>query len=319
MRIMILSAAIASAMVMSGSALAQTVGIGTTKGGFTNQAGQAISKIVSQKTDLQMRAQPFGGSSVYVPAMNSNQIEFGLVNEFEGLMALTGTGIYEGRKHPNLRVATVLTPFRVGFWAKKGSPITSLKHLKGKRISSGFSSQKIIIPLIQAQLANAGLSYDDVTQVPAPNVVRAANDFSAGKTDGFFFVFGAGKVREVNAKVGGLQFLSFDNSAGGLERARKFVPPAFALGVKPSKQNVGVAAPSNVMTYFHSVMTQASVADDVVYKVVKAMHGNQPDLKKAFPGLGLFDPNKMVKKFKGLTYHPGAIKFYKEVGLWPPK
>jgi len=319
MRHSLIVASVSAAVLISGSAVAQVVGIGTTKGGFTNQAGQAIAKIVSQKTDLQMRSQPFGGSSVYVPALNSNQIEFGLVNEFEGLMAVTGTGIYKGRKHPNLRIATVLTPFRTAFWSRKGSPITSLKHIKGKRVSSGFASQKIIIPLIQAYLANAGLSYDDVIKVPAPNVVKGANDFAAGKTDVFFFVFGAGKVREVNAKVGGLQFLPFDDSPAALNRTRQFVPPAFPMDVKPSKRNVGVTSPSKVMTYFHTVTTQAKVADSVVYKVVKAMHDNQPALKKAFPGLGMFNPTKMVKKFKGLTYHPGAIKFYKEVGMWPPK
>ena len=27
----------------------------------------------------------------------------------------------------------------------------------------------------------------------------------------------------------------------------------------------------------------------------------------------------LAPNFKGVNYHPGAIKFYKEVGLWPPK
>ena len=109
--------------VMTSVSLAQTVGVGTTKGGFTNQAGQSLSKVVSQKTNIQMRSQPFGGSSVYVPAVNAGKLEFGLVNELESLYAVTGTGIYPGRKHPNLRVVSATIPFRVAIFVKKLSLI----------------------------------------------------------------------------------------------------------------------------------------------------------------------------------------------------
>lgn len=305
--------------LLSGAVAAQTVGVGTTKGGFTNQAGQSLSKVVSQNTKIQMRSQPFGGSSVYVPSMNAGKLEFGLVNELEALYAVTGTGVYPGRQHPKLRVVTATIPFRVAIFVKKDSPIKTLKDLKGKRVPSGWSSQRIIQPLMDGQLASVGLTYDDVIKVPTPNVVKGANDFAAGKTDAFFFVFGAGKVREVNAKVGGVRVLDFDASPAMVAAARKFVPPAFAKPEKPSKRNVGVSAPVHVMTYWHTLGAGAHVSDDVVYEVTKTMHDHRAALVKAFPGWGGFKSNAMAINFKGLTYHPGAIKFYKEKGMWPPK
>ena len=311
--------AVGLAALVAAPAAAQTVGVGTTKGGFTNQAGQSLSKVVSQMTDIQMRSQPFGGSSVYVPAVNAGKLEFGLVNELESLYAVTGTGIYPGRKHPNLRVVSATIPFRVAIFVQKDSPYKSIKDLKGKRVPSGWSSQRIIQPLMDGQLANAGLSYDDVVKVPQPNVVKGANDFAAGKTDAFFFVFGAGKVREVAAKVGGVRVLPFDPSPSAVAAAKKFVPPAFAKPEKPSKRNVGVDAPLHVMTYWHTLAAGAHVSDDVVYKVTKTMHENRGALVKAFPGWGGFRSDSMVINFKGLTYHPGAVKFYKEKGMWPPK
>ena len=315
----LLIASITAVTMMSGAAFAQTVGIGNTKGGWTNQGGQSLAKVVSQKTDIQMRSQPFGGSSVYVPSMNAGKLEFGLVNELESMYAVTGTGIYPGRKHPNLRVVSTTIPFRVAFFVKQDSPIKRLKDLRGKRVPSGWASQRIIQPLIDALLNTVGMSYKDVIKVPTPNVVKGANDFAAGKTDAFFFVFGAGKVREVNAKVGGVRVLNFDPSPASLAAARKFVPPAFAKAEKPSKRNVGVFSPVHVMTYWHTVSAGAHVSNDVVYKVTKTMHGNKKALMKAFPGWGGFKPSNMAKKFPSLTYHPGAVKFYKEKGMWPPK
>jgi len=151
---------IVAVALMSTAAFSQTVGVGTTKGGFANQAGQSLSKVVSQKTGIQMRSQPFGGSSVYVPAVNAGKLEFGLVNELESLYAVTSTGIYPGRKHPNLRVFSATIPFRVAIFIKKDSPIKSIKDIKSKRVPSGWSSQRIIQPWMDGQLANAVLDRD---------------------------------------------------------------------------------------------------------------------------------------------------------------
>jgi TRAP transporter TAXI family solute receptor len=312
---------LATTALMSMAAMAaDTVGIGNTKGGWTNQAGQSLAKVVSQNSDIQMRAQPFGGSSVYVPAVNAGKLEFGLVNELEALYAVTGTVIYPGRKNPNLRVVSATIPFRVATFARADSNIRTLKDLKGKRVPSGWSSQKIIGILMDAQLANAGLTYDDVIKVPVSNVVKSANVFAEGKADVFHFVFGAGKVRETNAKVkGGIRALPFDPSPGALAAARKHVPPAFAKLEKPSKRSVGVDKPLHVMTYWHTLQTGSHVSNDLVYKITKIMHEKRAALVKAFPGWGSFKNTNMAINFKGLTYHPGAIKFYKETNMWPPK
>jgi TRAP-type uncharacterized transport system substrate-binding protein len=54
--------------------------------------------------------------------------------------------------------------------------------------------------------------------------------------------------------------------------------------------------------------------------VTKALHGGKKAFMASFKPLGFnFSPDKMAKSLPAGEYHPGAIKFYKEVGLWPPK
>ena len=43
--------------------------------------------------------------------------------------------------------------------------------------------------------------------VLVPNVIRSADDFISGAADMFYFAFGAPKVREVDATVGGIRVL----------------------------------------------------------------------------------------------------------------
>lgn len=311
--------AAAAVALMTSAAMAQTIGMGTSKGGWTSQAGAAISKVISTKGGMQMRQQTSAGSSVYVPQVSGGQLEFGLCNEQEANDAVTGSGIYKGRPQPELRIASVMIPFRVAMFAKAGSDIKTVADLKGKRVPSGWASQKIIDTLMNAELANAGLTYDDVVKVPTANVVGSANDFAAGKNDVFFFVFGAGKVKETSAKVGGIQVVGIDPSPAAVKRMQKHLPPSYALEVKPSPRNVGVMAPIHVMAYDYLMVTSTKVSEDVVYNVLKTMHDQKGDLVKAFPGMGLFDINRMSKNVPDVKYHDGAIKYLKEIGQWPPK
>lgn len=308
-----------AAALAAPAALAQTLGIGATSTAYTAQAAAAIAKVVSEKAGVQMRVQTHGGTSVYVPLLNAGNLEFGLANELETLYAAAGREIYEGRPQKDLRVATVLTPFASGLYARKDSKIRSVKDLKGKRVPAGWASQKIIGVLMDGVLANAGMTYADVEQVPVPNVVKGADDFAAGKTDVFFFAVGAGKVKETDAKVGGIRAIPIDPSPEAVARMKKHVPPAEAKLYKPSPVNVGVLEPTHIMAYDYMMLTNAKVPDDVVYRVLKAMHDNKKDLAASFPALNQFAPDRMAKNIPGVEVHPGAIKLYKETGQWPPK
>lgn len=302
------------------AALAQVVGIGATSTAYTAQASAAIAKVVSEHAGMQMRVQTHGGSSAYVPQVNNGTLEFGLANELETLYAVTGKAIYQGRPHPDLRVATILTPFASALYARKDSGIRTMKDLKGKRVPAGWASQKIIGVLMNGALANAGLTMKDVEAVPVPNVVKGADDFAAGRLDVFFFAVGAGKVKETDAKVGGIRALAIDDSPEAVARMREHVPPAYSRLYKPSPVNTGVLEPTKIMAYDYLMLTNAKVPDEVVYKVLKAMHGHKKDLAASFPALNQFDPAHMAKKFAGsVQFHPGAIRLFKETGQWPPK
>ena len=74
--------------------------------------------------------------------------------------------------------------------------------------------------LSRAMLATGGLTEKDIKPVLVPNVIRSADDFASGAADTFFFAFGAPKVREVDATVGGIRVLEIDEKGMDGGRAR---------------------------------------------------------------------------------------------------
>ena len=146
-----ISALLAAVAMVGGTAHAQTVGVGTTKGGANASIVAAISKIVTLNTDLKMRPQPMGGSQQYLPIVDAGDLAFGVTNMPQYNMGKHGFGLSK-RKHPNLRLAATMMKFQVGILVPKRSGINKPEDLKGHRYPVRFKSSPLIGLIMQATL-----------------------------------------------------------------------------------------------------------------------------------------------------------------------
>ncbi|MCC2097750.1 MAG: TAXI family TRAP transporter solute-binding subunit [Hyphomicrobiales bacterium] len=314
-----MAALAAGAVFAATPAAAQSVGMATAKqGSYTYSAGAAIAKIASDN-GLSMRIQPFSGTTAYVPVLGKGEIQFGLANQLTTYYAVKGMAMFKGKAQPNLRVVTVMVPFGGAFFVKKDSPIKTIADLKGKRVPARFTSARVLHILVEGSLANGGLKYSDVKQVPVTTVPSNADAYARGQTDAFFFAIGAAKVREVDAKLGGLRALPYDPSPKAVAAMQKFVPVAVVANYKPRKGLAGFPVETPAMQYAYLVLTNSKVKDEDVYKLAKVMHANKKGLMAGFRPLAGFNPAKMYRDMPELTYHPGAVKFLKETKQWPAK
>ena len=309
----------AMGLCFTGPSQAQVISIITTPAGsFSNSAGAAIAKAVSEKAGIRMTVQ--AQASTGYEEIEAGTAEFNVSNSFDSTFFAQGKGDYEAQgPHKNIRHVAALIPYRVAMHVRADSPIKALADLKGKRVSSGFNAQKTIARIIEAHLINGGLSYKDVTRVPTPNVVSQANDFKSGKVDVLFFALGSGAIKEAAATVGGVRVLPVNTSAAAVQRMQSTLPGAYTMVINPSPAFEGISKPTPIIAFDMDLNSSVKVSEDVVYKVVKTIYQNKADLAATFPPFGILETKNMAKPVQGIEFHPGAIKFYKEVGLWPPK
>lgn len=317
----IITSALATVLALGVSAAsAQTVGMATSPAGsLYHTQGSAMAPIIKDKGGLEVRIQPFSSPNIHLPAINAGQIDFGLANIYELFLAAEGKDFFAGKKNENLRLVSITGPLRSAIFVKKDSPAKQLADIKGMRMVWGFAQQNIIMPLILSHFDAVGLTEKDITPVPVPTVVRGADDFAAGKADVFFFALGSAKVTEVDASVGGLRAFALPDGAATQAAFKKHFPPAYTEVVNPRPGLAGIASPTPIMAYDAVMVTHAGASDDVVYKMTKALHENAEAVAKSSPTLTGFTPGGMAKKTDLAKYHPGAIKYYQEKGLWPPK
>ena len=304
-------------LLMAGTAEAQVVTIVTTPAGsYTNSAGTAMAKVISEKSKLHAIVQAQGGAGL--DPVEAGDADIGLGNSFDTTFFVTGTAYYAGKgEKKNLRQVATMLPYRVGMFVRADSGIKTLADLKGKRVSAGFNAQKTIGRLVEAELANGGLTYNDVEKVLTPNVRRAADDFIAGKVDALFFAIGSAVIKQAAATLGDLRVLPIDTSPAAVKRMEEMLPNSYVLTIKPQRGLVGIDKPTPVIANDMDVFTNKNVKDEVIYNVVKALHDNKAMLVSVFKPFVLFEPKRMAGVIKGVPFHPGALKYYKEIGIAP--
>jgi len=292
---------------LSTAATAQTYTIGANpQGSVFYAAAAAIAKVAVDKTGLQFRVAPYAGSSTYIPLVNKGELAFGMSNGAEYAFAYSGTELFAGHKNENLRSMLVTFALTNGFAVRTDSPMKTVADLKGKKVPVGYPSGRIF--------------HKDLEGVPAPNSLEGVNPFMAGRTDDAYVPFNSRIGKQAMATIsGGWRYLSIGNAADADAKADAFLPTARTVKMKPNPNATGVVDnPTVLLAVDVAMFAGAQVPDEVVYKVVKTIFENKPDLIKALAAFARFDPKKMARP-NPVPYHPGAIKAYTELGMWPPK
>lgn len=313
------TAATALACVVS-AAQAQQVRViaSNPQGSIFYASSVTIGKLIDDKLKIQVRVQPMGGSSTYIPLLNRGEVDFGLTNVDDARTSYKGEGAFK-RSNPNLRLTAIAFPLTLGILVLNDSPIKTVQDLKGKTLPWGYNAQTTGRVLQEAVLANGGLTMNDVKTVPTQSLFSGVDLLGEGKVDAAVISVGTGQAQQANVNMsshGGIRFLKLDSSPEAVARMRKIIPARPFL-VEPAAYAVGIIGPTTVMAYNVFFSTSATTPDDLVYNVVKAMHDNKDDLVKGAPVFKQFDPKRMTEDI-GVPWHPGALKFYKEVGQWPP-
>lgn len=312
---------VAAALAFTTAVTAQEIRViaSNPQGSVFFQGSSVIGKLLDEKLKMQVRVQPTGGSSTYIPQMNTGDVDFGFTNVDDSMTAFKGTGNFK-RPSPNLRLMAISFPLTLGVVVPGDSPIKTIADLKGKRIPSGYNAQTTGRVLQDAVLATEGLTMKDVTGVPTQSLFSGIDLLSEGKVDAATIAMGVAQIRQAQATLssrGGVRFLNMKSSPEAIAAVRKFLP-ARPILIQPAPHTVGVTVPTTILAYNIFFSTHSKMPDDIVYNIVKTLHDNKAALVAGHPVFRGFEPKAMTEEI-GVPWHPGAIKFYKEIGQWPPK
>lgn len=201
--------------------------------------------------------------------------------------------------------------------AAKDANIKTAADLKGKRVAWVIGSPSLN-QNITAILAFANLTWDDVTRVDFGGFGASIDGLINGQADAAFTSSISGKAYQLAKSPRGISYpvISHKDTAGW-ERMNKTAPFFFPFmgteGADLSKDN-----PTESASYPYPVLMTYDKQDPaVVYAMTKVMVDAFDDYKSAAPGNQGWAVDRQNFAWV-MPYHEGAIRLWKEKGLWKP-
>src|SRR6195256_1390404 len=305
------------AVLLAGNAFSQqkTIAIGTGgTGGVYYPLGGGLANLLSKHLPgYQATAEVTGGSVDNLKLIGSGQSEVAFTMADAALDAFKGEDKFRGAKVA-VRTLMVLYPNRMHVVTIEGTGIEKMSDLKGKRVSTGSpgsATEVMAFRVIEA----AGLNRDKDMKRERLGVAESVNAIKDRKIDAFFWVGGLPTAAVTDlAATPGVKMKMIDHSEVvdkmHAKHGKLYVEDVIKAGVYPSQDK------DNKNTVVWNILVaNASLSDEMAYKVVKTMIEKKADLVAVHQEAKSFSLDNQIKSNSSIPWHPGAVKYFAEKGV----
>jgi TRAP transporter TAXI family solute receptor len=286
-------------------------------GAMAYTIGVALSKVISDNTPMKVEVLPQTWDA-WAAMMETKEVDIGCGGGAgPGYLAYRGLGPYKkstGGKGFDFNTVLLGGPLKSTYGAARDTDIRTLKDLKGKKVVTEYRAFLPAQITADVSLANAGLTREDLTSIPVANLGEGLRAVTERRADASITAIGAAMCEEWH-RARGLRILPIDTSREALARGKK-INPAY----RPYTHKAGVYPyiEEPVITYVHDwiVVARTTLAENVVYEVLKAIWQNADKLPRFHALFREWNTAHFASTAAAAPYHPGAIKWFKEKGVW---
>lgn len=326
MRLKFSSITVASALVMGVASVASAADVklpstiawsayNTGSTGYNQSV--AIGKALKDAYGVDLRVVPGKNDISRMAPLRSDKVQF--VNNGAGTY-FASEGVFNfgaaGWGPQKVRmVISATSEGNVSLAVAADAGVKTMADLKGKRVAVVRSSPALTIGA-EAHLAFAGLTFDDVEVVEFGGYGASWKAMVNGQVDAAIASTTSGPTKKLEASPRGIMWpdMPHDDKEGWArvqEVAPYYVPHTATLGTGISKEK-----PSEAGGYpYPMLITRADQNSDLVYNMVKAVHGQYDNYKDVSPEMKGWSTENQTFKW-AVPYHEGAVKYWKEAGAW---
>lgn len=288
-----------------------TIASGWVTGVYYPLAG-AISRIAHEKlTDVKITVESSGASVANAKLIASGDADLAILQNDIAFYALKGQKPMFDKPVENIRGVCSLYPEHVQIQAKKDANIRSVSDLKGKRVAVGplgSGTEQNAIQILEAY----GLKFEDLGKVERLTASESADYLKDGRVDAAFYTVGIGASAIVDTAISVETVIVPIEAEKAEILAKKY--PFYSADKVPAGVYKGTDHDVPTVAVLAILVARAEMDADLVYRITKAMFENLKTIETAH---AKGKEVKLETALKGMPVplHPGAEKYYKEVGL----
>jgi len=295
-----------------------TIGTGV-PGGSYYLTGQAITRVVNDNLGTHgflLKDKYSSGSVSNINAIMAGDIDLGIAQADRLYQAFNGLGEWKEKgTQKDLRAIFSLYTESVTLVAGRDSGINAIHDLRGKRVDIGLpgsGTRQNAIDVFDA----AAMEWKKDIEVHEEKLDERINMLIHDKLDAFFHTVGhpSMNIKFATYSVRGARLIPLDNIEKILSAKPYYSRSYIPARLYPLAENKSDVETIGVKAIF---LASAKVPEDIVYAITKAVFEDFILMGEHAPILQTIRKENMLD---GLTapIHPGALRYYKEVGLQIP-
>ena len=197
----------------------------------------------------------------------------------------------------------------------KDAKIMKASDLKGKRLA-WIVGGPALNQNMQAWLAYGGLTWDDVTKVTVPGWKASIQGIIDGNIDGAIASTNSSMLFQVESSPRGLHFFPAPAAEKGNWKRLTKIAPWFAPHTATAGVGLSKEKPLEGASYGYPILiTYDWQSDQAVYELTKLLDTKYDKYKDAHASAAGFAMKNQVFDWI-IPYHAGAIRYFKEIGVW---
>jgi TRAP transporter TAXI family solute receptor len=273
----------------------------------------AFSKAITDKSPIKKVVfQTFGGAAGWPARMQTGEVNFAQHCGFQQVHeAYYGLGPFKklGRQ---LNVRTLATGYGLAFGINVIDPnIKTVQQLKGKTLFAQLThtDQRIAV---EVTAKDAGLTIGkDLKIIPVRSPQEAIQGLLTGRADGMVYGIVPGLTEVQRSR--GLHTLPIPDKT--LDHVLEAAPVWGTVAIKAGQPPLRPEQPVRTLQIQCGTAAGEKTDADTVYQVTKAIFDNLPDWTGVHPLARQWSLKKALQ-INVAPYHEGAIRYYKEKGVW---
>ena len=300
--------------VLPDGKLRLVIGTGGTGGVFFPYGG-GLARIFTEKMEnAEATAEVTGGSVDNMKLIQVGDADLGMSTVDSAYDALTGEGAYKETGAVEACALAVLYTSYVHVVALQESGIATVADMKGKRVSVG-SAGSSTEGAADRILAAAGLDPQaDITRdnLSVAESVAAMKD---KKIDAFFWIGGLPTAAVTDLVATPNLPVTFIDTSAVVEQLREEFGPVYTAFTLPQATYASLTADVPGIGIGNILFVNASMPVDLAYQLLDTVFTNLAEVQAVHPEAEKLSLEGAVSG-SSIPFHPGAIKFYAEQGVW---
>ena len=323
-----LMSAAAAAAILVGSSIANaadvnlpkqlvTTAYNTGTSGYSQMV--AIGKMLQNKYGVNLRVLPGKNDVARLTPVRSGKAQFTATgsDSVYAQEAVFTFGTQKWGPMPVRLLAVNRSDACTVFAVAKDTGVVNMADLKGKRVAWVRGSPALQLAAA-ALLGYANLGWDDVEKVEVGGWAASINGIIDGDIDAAITASNSTFMLKMDASPRGVIHPPVPHAdADGWNRLQSTVPWYYKHECTEGPGVVG-GRQESVSSIYPILISTTATNDETAYGMVKAMMENNADYKDDAPGAYAWDPKRQIEDFY-LPSHPGAIQYWKEIGIWTAK